>query len=438
MYQVQIIPRADRQTRIEHALEASKTNEKLHGYRPHPIDLPLISLDVSIPIYRMENFRTFTAQKRAISKNSLPKDTFEKGQESQSTQQRQHEILIELSKKGKADRVVPIYDVLAREGQRESILITQFGVVVNGNRRLAAMRDLLDSNAGIDSDRFRFVDCAVLPADVTAEDILRIEGLLQAKAETKLDYDWIGNAELIKSLVDLEGSNKVVAERQNLSVADVKNTIQALAEADLYLKDWIGDPGAYECLPEDTEQLFSDLPKLLKGKDSSLQTASRAIAWSLMENRDLLPGRLYNYNRAIGGLSEGVLGRMSEELDIPIKSKTEDSDDEGFEFELESENDIPDYTGIVEILKDDDSKDDAIAALIDACDSEIEKEKGKKSARAALNAVSQAHSKLASVDLSTAGSNTYAAMEKQLLAAKQQCEKLLTNIKDIIAKQPDE
>src|SRR5205823_3503251 len=103
--------------------------------------------------------------------------------------------------------------------------------------------------------------------------------------------------------------------RYNRQKKEIENSVKALAEADLYLKEWTKSPGQYS-LVGDGEQFFKDLPGLLEGKSTDLQESSRVVAWTLYDNRDELGERLYNFNIAIGKRVTDVLERASTELDI--------------------------------------------------------------------------------------------------------------------------
>jgi ParB-like chromosome segregation protein Spo0J len=396
-YIVKLIPRADREAMIKKHLASPQGEEVFHDFRNQKIKLKVIRVDINLPIYRMENFRTYTDQSEYIAKESLNSDHFVKGQELQTVQQLQHEILKRLSAKG------PIIDVLTKDGQRESILISSTGVVINGNRRLTALREL-----GV-----AYIDCMVLPADATADEIVDIEANLQAKPETKLDYDWIGDAQLIRRLIQMGRTTKEVADRLNRSKTDIENALQSLAEADIYLRDWAGTPGEYSRVRDDAGQLFKDLPKLVAGKDQALQQGSRVIAWSLFENRDKIQGRLYSFNAAIGNLAADVLERLSDELDVAIGVDVDQSDVGGLEIDFGDENDL-NYTALIKQLQSDITKDEAVDALVDACQAAMDAHAGKNSTKAALKAITQAHSKLASVDVSTAAPETRAGIIKQL------------------------
>lgn len=424
-FAVKVIPRADREAKIKKQLENPQGEEDFYDFRSQKSKLKVIRVDINLPVYRMENFRTYTDQKEYIAKEKLDADYFLKGQELQSVQQKQHDILKKLSETKKG--TVPLIgDVLQKDGQRERLLISSTGVVINGNRRLSAMREL----------GTEYVDCMVLPADATADDIVDIEANLQAKSETKLDYDWIGDAQLINRLVNMGRSSKDIADRLNRTKAEIENSLQALAEADIYLKDWADAPGEYSRVRDDAGQLFKDLPKLIAGKDQALQQGSRVIAWSLFENRDKIQGRVYAFNAAIGKLAADVLERLSEELDVSITTSDDGADDGDLEIDFGGETEI-DYSPLIEQLRDDETKDDAVEALVEACQAAIDAQVGKNSTKAALKAITQAHSKLASVDISTAAPDTYHGMQKQLESIATLVGKLQEKVKDAASKTAD-
>lgn len=388
--------------------------------------MPVVRISIDLPIYRMQNFRTFTDQTEYIAKEDLPHDFFLAGQEVESIQQIQHEMLAKLAQKGVSDSVAPISDVLKRDRQREPLLITASGVVVNGNRRLAAMRELYAQDPGTFSD-FSNVNCAVLPADATLADVVDIEAGLQAKQETKLDYDWVGDAQLMKAMITLHGGATEVAKRLNRGVREIQNTIQALAEADIYLKEWRGTPGQYSRVRDEAEQLFKDIPKRLEGKDAGLQQASRVIAWTLFENRDRLGGRVYDYNGAFGKLAPDVMERVVEKLGIPTETGPTQEPDEFLVDFGDDETGIS-YDAVFEQLRDPDARGEVIDTLIEAAQNAIEVEKGQKSGQASLRAVSQAHAKLMAIDISRAAQDTHATMRKQLEAIEQLCRLLIKKI----------
>ncbi len=416
-FEIKVTPLSERKALIENRLQNStEFGDPIYEFRGGTYTPKVISLPIETPVYRMENCRTFTDQQNDIAVKGLDKTFFAKGQELSTVQAAQHAILAKLAKKGTTS-VSPIIDILDKEGPREEILITNTGVVVNGNRRLSAMRELLrKANGSVDS-RFTHVKCAVLPADITPDEIDDIEANLQARPQTKLDYDWIGEARLVRRQVSKSRTTKEVADQLRRTKADVENMLQALDEADLYLTKWVKKPGQYALVSGDAEQIFGDIPKRIQGQDAKLQDASRVIAWSLYDNRNELPGRVYAFNAAFGKLAPQVLDILAEQLDIDtLNAPAADDEDESFAIDIDTGSDGPDYQPVIAALTNEETRADAVTALIEACETAIERQQGQKSEKAALKALSQAHAKLTGIDVTSAGESTLPAMGKQLEA----------------------
>lgn len=411
-YNISILSPLEREALIKKSVQTPEKHEEFWDFRNTLYKLPVIRIGINVPVYRMENFRTFTDQQEFITLEKKTSTFFSKGQENESVQQKQHELLFELAQKGKEGSITPVIDVLRKSKQRETLLITATGVVVNGNRRLAAMRELF-SEGSAETASFSHVNVMVLPSDATSEEIIDTEASLQGKQETKLDYDWIGDAKMIAQQVKIHKSTYNVAQRLNRNEKDIKNAIQALAEADLYLKEWASATGEYSRIKDDAEQFFKDLPKRLEGKDTQLENASRAIAWSLFENRERLDRRIYDFNPAFGKLASDVLERFATSVGIPIDQQEDEQEDDDFAIDIQVEDGTVSYDLLIETLKDKENSE-TIGALIEACEDALESDKGQKSGDAALRAISQAHSKLTSVDLSRASVATYLSISKQL------------------------
>ncbi len=421
-YLINVKNRTEREATITQRVTVSEDfGNPIYDFRSDKLIPKVISLPVDVPVYRMENCRTFSAQQTEVARDQLQKDFFEKGQEVTVAQQVQHKILVKLAKQG-SDSVTPIISILEDDGQREEILITSTGVVVNGNRRLAAMRELKTRSDGSVDERFTNIKCAVLPPDVTRDEIDDIEADLQARPLTKLDYDWIGDANLLRRQVGKNRTIKNVANRLRRDKTDVENTLQALDEADLYLSEWVNKPGEYDLL-QDGQQIFRDIPKAINKKQPNLQNASRAIAWSLYENRDKVTGRIYRFNAAFGKLAPKVLDILDSELEI-YTDEDESIDEDDFSIVIDDDGENKDYTPIIKTLHHEDSKEDAVNVLIDACETVIELDKGADKEEAALKTLVQANSKLNSVEISTAGLKTIPSILKQIETMRKRLEKI--------------
>ncbi len=410
-YQVKIESPAVREAKIQSSIQASSETRDFYDFRNQKTQLRLIRIATDLLVYRMENFRTYIDQRSIIIREGKSPDFFLAGQENESVQQLQHEILAQLARKGRADSIAPVIEVLKTEKQREPILITNRGVVVNGNRRLAAMRELLEEDRTANAE-FTHVDCLVLPADVSPEEIVDIEARLQAKPETKLDYDWIGDCLLIQKLLDLGRTPAQVAERLNRKPAEIRNSLAALGEATVYLKDWAKAEGDYTRVRE-AEQFFKDLPGLVQGKEEGLAEASRIIAWNLYDSREQLDERLYAFNVVIGKNAAEVLDRVASELGIRLTGEAAE-DDGSFDVDVDAGDAPISYQPVIDALRDRGKRDEALEVLIEVSRGTIEKERGRKSGGAALKAIITANSRLSEIDLNRADASGYAAIDRQL------------------------
>ena len=141
-------------------------------------------------------------------------------------------------------------------------------------------------------------------------------------------------------------------------------------------------------------------------------------------------------NPAIGKLAADVLERVSEELEVPISAGAEEGGTGELEIDFGQESEV-DYAALIERLRGDATKDNAIDALVEACQAAIEAQAGKISTKAALKAITQAHSKLVSVDVSSAAPETYPGMLKQLESIASIVVKLQDKVKDAAKKKSD-
>lgn len=412
IYQVRLRSLVERQAAIRAAVLASIQSRDFYDFRSQKTQLPFVRLPEDMLVYRMENFRTYTSQREYLARERKSADFFLSGQETESIQQLQHDILSKLARKGVSDSVVPVIKVLATDKQREPLLITSTGVIVNGNRRLAAMRELFTEDSQANS-AFSHVDCLVLPGDATASEIVDIEAALQAKPETRLDYDWIGDCQLIQKLLETHNSVEQVATRLNRKEAEVKNSIAALKEAELYLRDWVRAEAEFSRV-EDAEQLFKDLPKNLSDKSPELSDGSRLIAWTLLDNKGKINERLYNFNPAFGKRAEDVLERVAADLNISLQPSRPERDDDGFDIDLGEGELAASYKPLIEAFKDPRRKEETFEALIDVCRSVVETEKGIKGGNAALKIVAGVNARLKDVDIGASDPATHKEIDRHL------------------------
>lgn len=424
-YTVTVETASLREAKIAELAQNSSDTEPFYEYQNHHWDLPIVRVPLALPIYRMSNYRTRTAQQSYARREGKPRDYFLAGEENEAAQQRQHEFLLKFAKEGRQGSITPIIDVLKAEKQRQPILITRRGVVVNGNRRLAAMRSLYDEDAS-QYREFSHVKCQLLPATATMDEIVEVEVRLQMKQRTELDYEWINECIAVKELRDSGKPIKELMGMMNKKKVDIDDAINALTEADLYLTEWLNQAGDYEAI-EDAKQLFYDIGENIKSKTGEAQEISRRIAWLLADRRRTLGRRVYDFKPMFGKKSDEVASKLAERFAVELDDgdPTDDSEDDDFAVDLGGGS----VTGttfrpLLTFLDDATRREEFASELVEVCQGIIEIERDKRDGQMPLNQIQQANGKLAEVDMTRAAPDSLNAIGKQLDAVQSNVERL--------------
>ncbi len=246
--------------------------------------LPVIELDINFPIYNIMNGRTESKQNSFIRLNRKKPNHFVEGQETDRIQQLQHSILIKEATNSKAD----ILKHLKKKKhflKSEPLILSNEGLVINGNRRLCATRELYYSQGGADTyANFRKLPCAIIKKDLHIKEIVEIEDILQQHEDLKLEYDWYDKLLRVKRELEIEEYNyEKVAKNMQYSEREVREKEAQLAAMDTHLEEDYGNKATYADLYEQ-EQIWGDLGKdLIKaGEDDDkkdiLIYLNRAIA----------------------------------------------------------------------------------------------------------------------------------------------------------------
>jgi hypothetical protein len=422
-YTVTVEPAAIREAKIDALVKDSTKTEPFYEYQNRQWDLPIIMVPLALPIYRMANFRTRTAQQAYLRRDGKPHDFFSAGEENEAAQQRQHEFLVKFAEEGRQGSITPIIDVLKSEKQRQPILLSRRGVVVNGNRRLAAMRSLYDQ----DSDQFRefsHVKCQVLPATATMDEIVEVEVRLQMKQRTELDYDWINECIAVRELRDSGRSPKELMGMMNKKKIEIDEAINALTEADLYLSEWLNRPGDYESI-EDAKQLFYDIGENVRAKSGEEQEISRRIAWLLADRRSSLKRRVYDFKPMFGKKSPEVVSRLAERFAVELDDSAPEDDFEGDDFDVDMDGGSgPSFRPLISLMDDPTRREEVGSELVDICEGIIEIERDKRDGQMPLNQIQQANGKLTEVDMARASPGSLTAIGKQLDAVQANVNRL--------------
>jgi len=275
---------AERRRRIA-AAAAGVAPDHWVTLRQGPRQVPRIPLPQELLLYRVDNGRLLAElQERLVNQPERRRHLVEQESES-GTQELLHELLLEKARAPAG----PILQELERLAvQTEPLLVDAAGVVVNGNRRLAAMRWLL----AVDPQRYtRFQTplVAVLPAEVERADLEFIEAALQMAPETKLAYGWLDRRLKIREQRELLGLAEAwIQEAYRMQKPEqLQRELAELQLAERYLEEVCRTPLRYSAIA-DAEPLFTGLTAQLAALPRRLARPWRALGLLLIHQRQQL------------------------------------------------------------------------------------------------------------------------------------------------------
>jgi hypothetical protein len=187
---------------------------------------------IELPKYRIANGRTRAAQQDYIATNSLPAKFFDLSKtEDDQVQKAQHAVLLEMIRNSNPDK--DLLKFFKKNEQDEPLILDRKGFVVNGNRRLCALRELLAADPKA-FQRYVHVDVVVLPA-CSPKDIDELEAQLQVQEDIREDYSWVSLAYILREKQN-EYDEDTLAETYGMKPKDVKTLLLKLQQAEAYLK----------------------------------------------------------------------------------------------------------------------------------------------------------------------------------------------------------
>lgn len=438
-YEVHVVDQVDRKAQIDAQKKAKDVLKEDFTYKDKREQLPVVRLPIDLPIYSMANFRTRVEQQKYVHENKKNKNFFIKGEENQTAQAAQHKILLKMSKDTRGN-IYREFEHVKR--QTEPLLLTAYGVVVNGNRRLAAMRELYTEERESYAS-FSHVDAMILPESATLVEIDLIESRLQMVPETKLEYEWIPRRlklryERDELKIPLAQLKEVYRFRRE---ADINTEVAQLDLVDEYLA-FIDAPGEYE-LVDQGEQIFKELQSAVKGKPPNIAQRSRQVAFMLIKHPQVLNGRVYNYRNAFGKDLDKVLEQFAIENGIdlleevsPGEAKASSNEDEDDPLADLGEKVIDRYEPLKDVLQDNSKTKDIAQHIARIYDSIEQGQREEDVKRAALKSAQNANRLLHNIDLSESDPATFPSIATQLKAIIVIAKKLRNEIEQVKAKLP--
>ena len=257
------------QERVEY-LRARQTSELekrvLLPAWPRPEkELPQVDLEVNWVRLSTLNHRTRSEQMRIAHQLERP-DLFSADPNGEEAQHHQYRILA--GQEGFDDLKAD----LRERTQQQPAVVTAEGVLINGNRRTAALRSLFNDDNHQPS---RYITCLVLPADANLPEMVDLETELQIAREFKEDYTWVNEALLIEEIFEREGKDwKKVASRMHMGVPAVRSQYEKLQQ--LHQLVALSQGTRHHADFVDNESAFTELANHVKGKPADEAASVRA------------------------------------------------------------------------------------------------------------------------------------------------------------------
>lgn len=305
-------PYPKRKTHLDSLLVGPSDNTQLVPFKGQNMHLKIYSVPIDLPKYRLNNGRTYAAQAEHLATHpELPKDLFTKDLELDEAQRVQHGLLKDMIEDKN------LLDVFKKVKQSESLILSHEGFVVNGNRRLCAMRELLSQDPA-KYTHFEHINVVVLPfAD--EKDIDQLEAALQIKLDIKADYKWYALALMFKKRRDeYKLPVDYLARMYEKEKSEIEELIEMLNIAETYLADR-GEEGQYHKLGQ-TFYAFKEFRKARNKcfKNEPERDCYQKLAFCLIDEGSS-DGRLYDVIPSAAKYFDKVVEKVREEFDLTPK-----------------------------------------------------------------------------------------------------------------------
>jgi hypothetical protein len=340
-------------------------------------------VQIELPKYRLNNGRTYAAQAEYLAKNpDISAEFFSSNPESEEAINVQHELL-----KGTIKEKDLLQHFETNE-QTEPLILSNEGFVVNGNRRLCAMREL-HSQDDIKYKRFAHILIVILPP-TDEKDIDELEAKLQILPDIKADYTWYSRALMMRRRQEEhQYTIDQLSDLYGLKESDVRELIDMIGYGEEYLEN-IQSPGEYHLL-EGTEFGFRQIRKVRSGK-KLLSEADKDIftelAFTLISSPD--GGRVYESIPGVADNLEKIRSRLLDEIEVSDDGSDLNQDGDDLLGEISQE--VDEVHGLVEALSADTNKTVAREIIDEVIRSEALKKRERKRSNFVINQLRKANS----------------------------------------------
>lgn len=345
---------------------------------------PVFTVEVQLPCYRLKNGRTRAAQLEIITTDNLSEDFFSTDPDSEPALKKQDEILRKMVSEAGLLRA------FMRIQQDQPLILDNDGYIINGNRRICAMRLLLEKDEA-KYEHFKHVQVLFLPP-ASERDIKELEGRLQVQPDYRANYQWTAEAMLYRDLRINGWKDDEIADLYKKRVSEIREMIAMLEDAEHYLNT------------RGNNQIYSQLIKkqyafrqLQKGRrkcadDEPRKQLLTSVAYLMLDDPDRPDGRLYESIPEAHKFLDNIAERVNNEFNDQVDTTPDEED----EFDILGEAPEDNFAGIVQILENSEKADEARALIRDTIEEMRSLERERLDATYCFRQVKQAYTKLQS------------------------------------------
>ena len=278
------ISEQDRKEKISSAI--NKDSYEYFTMNKQKYKLSKIEIDEKYLLYRLDNTRTRLEQLAYISNQNLSEDFFSTQRTTNNeVQEAQGKILA--NSQSQSD-LKALDAKFKQDGmQSEDLTILSNGWVVNGNRRLAYMRQ---QDSG-----YSTINCSILPKALE-EKYLEVEAYLDISADIKVPYAWYNIGHKMLERRDKGDSDQKIAKENHLTLKEVQINIESVK----YALDVMALQNETDIEQiKNSQQIYEDYAKeYIKETDFTKRESIKA-AVMLVHNvsKDVLKGTNANKNK---------------------------------------------------------------------------------------------------------------------------------------------
>lgn len=140
---------------------------------------------------------------------------------------------------------------LAKNGQQVDGVITNEGIIIDGNRRATLLRELFNGKAdkyGQSVEDFRYFNAIILPEDIDDKEVMALETMLQIGADEKVGYNRICLYVKVDNLLKAGYAHTQIKQYMGLKSEKEVQEMHAIFNLMVEYLDTIGKPNHFTLL----------------------------------------------------------------------------------------------------------------------------------------------------------------------------------------------